>query len=133
MRNGIVKAKWDWMGHMKAVGQRDDAPFKTFRRGEFGQMERRVQQLPLGFVRRLRLDNNQKIDIGDIPTEGILCDGTVDIDADEISSENLLYGARQFVEQAGKFLLLVMRYCLAIVHGHDGDKKGIPLASDAFD
>ena len=71
MRNGIVKAKRDGMGHMKAVGQRDDAPFKTFWWSNFGQDDRRIQQLPLDVVRRFRLDNNQKIDIGDIPTEGI--------------------------------------------------------------
>ena len=109
MRNGIVKAKRDGMGHMKAVGQRDDAPFKTFGWSHFGQMKSRVQQLPFDVVRRLRLDNDQKIDIGDIPTEGFLRDGAVEIDADEIVAENLLYGARQFVEQDGKFLLLVMR------------------------
>ena len=109
MRNGIVKAKRDGMGHVKAVGQRDDAPFKTFGRSKFGQIERFVQQFPLDVVGRLRLDDDQKIDIGDIPTEGLLRDGTMEVDADEIAAENLLYGGRQFVEQAGKFLLLVMR------------------------
>ena len=92
MRNGIVEAERDWMRYMKAVRQRDDAPFKALRRGNFGQAKCRVQQLSLGVVGRLRLDDEQEIDVGDIPTEGVLRDGTMDVDADKISTENLLYG-----------------------------------------
>ena len=103
MRNGIVEAERDWMGHMKTVRLCDDAPFKTFGRSNFGQAKRRVQQLSLDVVGRPRLDDEQEIDVGDVPSEGVLRDGAVEIDADEISAENLLYGTRQFGEQAGKF------------------------------
>ena len=103
MRNGIVEAERDWMGHMKGVGQRDDAPFKTFGRSNFGQIECRVQQLSLDIVGRLRLDDEQEIDVGDVPSEGVLRDGAVEVDADEIFTEDFLHGARQIVEQAGKF------------------------------
>ena len=52
-----------------------------------------VQSEPSVEAKRQLLDNDQEIDIGDIPTEGILRDGAMEIDADEISAENLLYGA----------------------------------------
>ena len=103
MRDGIVEAERDWMGHMKGVGQRDDAPFKAFGWSNFGQAKRRVQQLPLDIVGRLRLDDEQEIDVGDIPSEGVLRDGAVDVDAHKIFAEDFLHGARQFGEQAGKF------------------------------
>ena len=100
---GIVEAERDWMHDMKAVGQRDDAPFKALRRSNFGQAKRRVQQLPLDVVGRLRLDDEQEIDVGDIPAEGVLRDGTMDVDAHKIFAEDFLHGTRQFGEQAGKF------------------------------
>ena len=109
MRNGIVEAKRDGMGHMKTVRLCDDAPFKTFGRSNFGQAKRRVQQLPLDVVGRLRLDDEQEIDVGDIPSEGVLRDGAVEVDADEIFTEDFLHSARQIVEQAGKFPLVVLR------------------------
>ena len=105
---GIVEAERDWMHDMKAVGQRDDAPFKALRRSNFGQAKRRVQQLPLDVVGRLRLDDEQEIDVGDVPAEGVLCDGAVEIDAHKIFAEDILHGARQIVEQAGKFPLVIM-------------------------
>ena len=109
MRNGIVEAERDWMGHMKGVGQRDDAPFKAFGWSKSGQAKRRVQQLPLDIVGRLRLDDEQEINVGDVPAEGVLRNGAVEVDADEIFTEDFLHGARQFVEQAGKFPLVVLR------------------------
>ena len=93
MRDGIVEAERDWMGHMKTVRLCDDAPFKAFGWSNFGQAERRVQQLPLDIVEWLRLDDEQEIDIGDIPSEGVLRDGAVEVDADEIFTKDFLHGA----------------------------------------
>ena len=93
MRIGIMEAERNWMGHMKTVRLCDDAPFKTFGRSNFGQAKRRVQQLPLDIVGRLRLDDEQEIDVGDIPSEGVLRDGAVEVDADEIFTEDFLHGA----------------------------------------
>ena len=109
MRIGIMEAERNWMGHMKTVRLCDDAPFKTFGWSKSGQAKRRVQQLPLDIVGRLRLDDEQEINVGDVPAEGVLRNGAVEVDADEIFAEDFLHGVRQIVEQAGKFPLVVLR------------------------
>ena len=108
MRNRIVEAERDWMGHMKTVRLCDDAPFKTFGRSKCRQAKCRVQQLSLDVVGRLRLHDEQEINVGDVPAESVLRDGAVEVDADEIFTEDFLHSARQIVEQAGKFPLVVI-------------------------